>query len=114
MRAVLAGLIAVVALPAVAEDWRALDSAAITLTLERHFLRYGDGSEQFFNYGGLTEFRIGWPNEGRWRVRADHYCSLWPPRSDWHCFAVAASADGGKLRFTGTDGQATIAEILEK
>ena len=111
-RAALAMLTCLAALPARAEDWRPLANAEITKTLERNFLRYDDGSEQFFNYGGLTAFRVGWPNEGRWRVSQDRYCSLWSPQIDWECFAVAASADGRRVRFTDADGQVTIAAIM--
>ena len=108
----LLGLLAASA--AAAEDWRPLTDAEITKVLERHFLRYPDGSEQFFNYGGLTEYRIGWPNGGRWRVGEDRYCALWPPREGWECYDVALGPDGRQVRFTDALGQVVEAMILEE
>ncbi len=96
------------------EDWHALRGADIAQALERHVLRYEDGSEQVFNYGGLTEYRIGWPNEGRWRVRAEQYCALWPPSQTWACYKVSASVDGHQIQFIDGNGQATVAEVLQE
>jgi hypothetical protein len=107
-------LLAMGASPALAQDWHPLTGPEIIRVLERHHLRYPDGSEQVFNYGGLTEFRIGWPNEGRWRVREGRYCSVWPPQTDWQCYAVAAQANGIDLRFMDDDGQTMYAEILKE
>lgn len=95
-----------------AEDWQPLRGDGIRAILERHFLRYEDGSEQFFNYGGLTEYRIGWPNEGRWRVEADQYCANWPPALDWQCYDVSARADGRQIRFSDQAGHTKVADVL--
>ena len=110
--AALATLIALAVWPVWAENWQPLAGTEITRTLERHVLRFDDGSEQVFNYGGLTAYRIGWPNEGRWRVSQNRYCSQWPPQTDWQCFAVATSADGARVRFTDSGGRASVAGIM--
>lgn len=96
-----------------AQDWQALAGPEITRALERHVLRYSDGSEQVFSYGGLTAYRIGWPNEGRWAIRGDRYCSLWPPRLDWVCHDVSRKG-ATRLRFTDDLGHQVEARILEE
>lgn len=96
-------LIVLLAGPAVAEEWRALDGAAIRAALEMKDVRYPDGTEQLFFFGGITRFSHGWPNEGRWKVVGDQYCSEWPPAWGWTCYAVSASPDLGRLRFEGPD-----------
>lgn len=111
LRAILVGLI-FSAGPVWAEDWQPLKAAQITATLERHILRHKDGSVQQFNFGGLTKYLRGWPNEGHWRVTEDSYCSLWPPQTQWSCYDVAASADGRRVRFTDAAGQVTEAAIV--
>lgn len=110
LRAGLVGLL-LCAGPVWAADWYPLTGAQITATLERHILRHDDGSEQQFNYGGLTDYRRGWPNEGHWRVTGDRYCSQWPPQTLWRCYDVAASGDGKEVRFTDADGRVTLAVI---
>lgn len=112
-KALVLALVTLAGVPAIAQDWRPLQGPQITQTLERHVLRYPDGSEQVFNYGGLTEYRIGWPNEGRWRIRGDLYCALWAPSAEWRCHLVAASPDGRWVRFTDDAGRAVIAERLQ-
>jgi hypothetical protein len=111
--ALVLALVPLVPAPAIAQDWHPLQGPQITEILERHVLRYPDGSEQVFNYGGLTEYRIGWPNEGRWRVWDDLYCALWPPSADWHCHKVAEKSDGRWVSFTDDTGHVVIAERLQ-
>ncbi len=97
-----------------ADDWRSLRGVEIRAILERQYLRYEDGSEQFFNYGGLTEYRIGWPNEGRWRIDSDRYCALWPPATGWQCYDVSARTQGRQIRFSDQAGHSTVAEVLQE
>lgn len=105
-------LAALWALPTQADSWRRLNGAEIGLTLERQVLRYDDGSEQVFTYGGLTEYRIGWPNEGHWKVANDQYCAMWAPSRDWACYDVSLSGEGQRVRFVDESGRAILADIV--
>ena len=103
-----------VASQASADDWQRLRGQAITDTLWSRIVAYQDGSVQVFGLGGITYFRVGWPNEGRWRVRDDLYCSSWPSstrsQDDWDCFVV--EQNGTQLRFSAPDGQVYLGSLL--
>ena len=114
MRRWLGAAFMVLASHAGAEDWIRLRAAAITDALWNRVVTYEDGTVQVFGLGGITYFRVGWPNEGRWRVRDDLYCSSWPSstrsQNDWMCFVV--DQFGPQVRFTAPDGQSFIGTLL--
>lgn len=110
--ALLALVLALFSGPARADTWETLRGAQIAMALERHVLRYADGSEQWFTYGGMTGYRVGWPNVGQWRVRDDSYCSRWEAGQAWTCFVLARSPDGQRLRFIDAQGRRTEALVL--
>ncbi len=102
MRWVLAGIVALAAGPAAAEDWRMLTGPEITQALAARLVVYETGARQDFMAGGLTTYeKQGSVSSGAWRVEGDRYCSQWPPRDAWACYDVAVSADGLDVRFTG-------------
>ena len=57
-----------------------------------------DGWRQYFNADGNTPYlpEGGEVSDGKWAVRDNQYCSLWPPAETWDCYAMtgAESADG--------------------
>jgi hypothetical protein len=95
---------------AAAEDWQALDGAAITTALQGRSLNYGDASQNF-EAGGLTVYFADQPSTGAWRVEGDQFCSQWPPSDSWACYDVEATE--GAVRFIGADGSVTEGTYME-
>ncbi len=93
--------------PALAEDWRPLTGAEIAQALTARSLVYEGGATQDFFADGRTLYEAGSPSWGHWRVEGDRYCSQWPPREAWDCYAVEAEAGGLGLRFVGGSGEVT-------
>jgi hypothetical protein len=91
-----------------ADGWEALDGPAITSALSARVLGYPDGSLQDFFADGRTLYG---ESPGRWEVREDRYCSLWPPSDRWTCYGVARM--GLDIRFTGDDGTETIGRYVD-
>ena len=93
---------------AAAEDaW--LDGAAITGLLTGATLTYDDGSNQVFNAGGGTVYTKDRPSTGRWQVRGDRYCSVWPPSDVWACYDVTNGA--GAIGFVADDGSVILGQL---
>lgn len=84
--------------PVWAADWTALDGAGIAEALTGRSLDYGHATQDFRASGG-TDYFSGRPSTGRWEVRRDQYCSVWPPSDQWACYDVEMSADGMQVRF---------------
>jgi hypothetical protein len=64
----------------------------------------GQPTEQIFRASGDTFYSEGGSqSQGRWEIRGDQYCSVWPPSSFWACFDVAR--DGISLIFITKDGK---------
>lgn len=94
--------------PLWADDWASLSGTAIADALTGRILAYDDGAVQIFLPGGLTRYGVGWPNEGRWRVSGDQYCSVWPPSELWACYGVEIGEAGQAVRFTAGDGSVSL------
>ena len=84
-----------------------MDAAQITVALTDRTLSYDDGATQVFRADGATVYDKGRVSEGRWAVRGDQYCSVWPPSDQWACYDLRASADGRALTFVAGDGSTT-------
>jgi len=49
----------------------------------------GGNTYQTFEANGHTDyFTGGRKSEGRWAIREDKYCSVWPPSDLWACYDV--------------------------
>ncbi|MGR3502882.1 hypothetical protein [Pseudaestuariivita sp.] len=92
---------ALLAVPASAEDWQPLDGPAIRDALTERTLRFPTATQTFYA-SGRTLYDAGRPSWGYWRIEADRYCSQWPPRGEWACYAVEAAGDA--VRFVAPDG----------
>lgn len=101
MRRIVLGLM-LVAGPALADDWRVLDGAAITGALTSRVIAYDEEGplQDFFADGRTLKGEV----LGRWKVEADRLCTQMPDRTDWTCVVVESEARGLRLRFTGPDG----------
>jgi len=88
---------------ALAEAWQRLDGPGIASALTGRSLIYEGGETQDFHADGTTLYGDEF---GKWRVQGDQYCSTWPPRESWTCYAMEQS--GPKLRFIGEVGNATV------
>ncbi|MFC3180045.1 hypothetical protein [Cypionkella sinensis] len=104
MRA-LALVVAMLAGPALAEEWQTLDGAAITAALSGHVVHYTDGTQQSFKPDGQTIYNNGRDSLGHWALRGDLYCSVWPPSDIWACYGVAVQ--GAQVKFIAGEGSAT-------
>lgn len=104
--AALALFLAAAAGAAAGSEWRPLSGEALREALSGRTVVYGP-DEQTFLETGRTRYRLLGDRWGWWEVRADRYCSLWPPAEEWTCYAVEAHGDGARLRFTGPDGTVT-------
>jgi hypothetical protein len=106
MRVILAFSTALlIAGPAIAGDWVALDGEGIEAALNARSVQY-DNATQDFRTSGRTLFDNGRPSWGYWAVRGDQYCSQWPPADGWVCYNVELAADGAAVRFVSETGYA--------
>lgn len=57
---------------------------------------------QYFAADGATPYygSDGPASQGRWQVRGDQYCSLWPPSTAWSCYDVTTRVENGKTIIT--------------
>ena len=94
--------------PAAADDWERLDGPGIKAALSARVLGYPDGTLQDFFADGRT---LNGDSAGRWEVRGDRYCSVWPPSDRWACYLV----DRNRLdiRFTDDAGDMTIGRYVD-
>ncbi|WP_170468612.1 hypothetical protein [Ruegeria arenilitoris] len=88
-----------------AEEFRPLTGDEILTALSGQKLDYGEGIWQTFDDTMLTQYFSGRPSAGRWAVREDRYCSLWPPSDLWACYDVQQSGD--VIRFVDDSGSTT-------
>ena len=93
---------------ALAEGWEPLDGPAIRDALTARVLGYEDGTLQDFFADGVTLYG---ESRGRWEVRGDRYCSVWPPSDRWVCSAI--DRNGLDIRFTDESGTTTIGRYVD-
>jgi hypothetical protein len=75
----------------------------------------GDGWTQSFAAGGATTYTApGGVSTGRWDVRGDTYCSVWPPSDSWACYAMTIDAAGTAVVWIADSGSRTEAHITSK
>jgi hypothetical protein len=91
-----------------ADGWERLEGDAITRALSARVLGYPDGTLQDFLADGRT---LHGETDGRWEVRGDRYCSVWPPSDRWSCYAV--DRNGLDIRFTADDGTVTVGRYVD-
>jgi len=75
----------------------------------------GDPWSQTFDPGGHTLYIAGGsPSSGRWEVRGDRYCSLWPPSTAWDCYDMTGdlAADPPTVTWISPGGKTYPAEIV--
>ncbi|WP_420586748.1 hypothetical protein [Ruegeria sp.] len=94
-----------------AEEFQTLTGDEILAALTGQKLDYGDGVWQTFDEAMLTQHYSGSPSSGRWAVRDDRYCSLWPPSDLWACYDVQQS--GKVIRFVDDAGGTTDGTFAE-
>ncbi len=95
-----------------AEEFQTLSGEGILATLTEQKLDYGDGVWQTFEPSMLTQYFAGGPSEGRWAVRGDQYCSLWPPSDLWACYDVQQK--GQTIRFVDDAGNTTDGVLVKR
>ena len=106
------GLGLAMAWPALAEDWQVLDGAGINAALTARVLGYDPATQQDFKADGTTLYHAGGKDSaGRWEVRGDQYCSVWPPSDHWACYDVAVA--GNKVKFVAEDGSETVGGYID-
>lgn len=90
------------------ETWTRLKGEEIREALSQRSLVYGDGDVQEFGADGSTVYEDGKRSTGRWSIRGDRYCSLWPPSDAWACYRVHRHARGLDLLFTAANGERVV------
>lgn len=73
---------------------------------------------QSFDDGGATIYtKGGTQSPGRWDVRGDQYCSLWPPSDVWACYAMTIDASDPaheQVTWISADGHRNAAHLIRK
>ncbi len=88
-----------------AQEYRRLNDNEILAALSGRRLKYENGASQIFEPSMFTRYFSERPSSGRWAVRDNQYCSLWPPSDLWACYQVLKSGD--VIRFVGEGGDLT-------
>jgi len=88
-----------------AEGWVPMTGDDIRRELTNSQLSYGRNTQLFYDDGQTyyTDPRQPW---GRWDVRGDMYCSVWPPSETWVCYEMYQHGTD-EFRFVGQSGVAT-------
>ena len=105
-------LVLLIALPASAEDWRALNGPEIGDALTGRKLIY-DNAWQDFRASGRTLYNAGSDSWGIWTTRGDQYCSQWPPSAIWACYDVDLNGDETAVRFRGAGEDISVGRFAE-
>ena len=79
------------------------DEAGVLAALDDRKVQY-EAASQIFYRSGKTLYDAGRPSWGNWRPQGAQYCSEWPPAGGWACYDLFVSADGKKVRFSGSSG----------
>ncbi|MGO4639499.1 hypothetical protein AB4Z43_13750 [Mesorhizobium sp. 2RAF45] len=78
----------------------------------------GDGWSQDFDDGGATSYARGDSHQiGRWDVRGDQYCSLWPPSDVWACYTMTIDSSNPaneRITWISADGSRSTAHLIRK
>ncbi|WP_171130129.1 MULTISPECIES: hypothetical protein [unclassified Ruegeria] len=90
---------------AAADTFNTLSGDEILTALSGQKLDYGQGVWQVFEPSMVTNYFSGGPSTGRWAVRGDQYCSIWPPLDLWACYDVQQKGD--VIRFVDDAGGIT-------
>ncbi|WP_171234522.1 hypothetical protein [Ruegeria sp. HKCCA6837] len=88
-----------------ADGFQKLSGEEILAALTGQKLEYGSGVWQTFDTSMVTQYFSGGPSAGRWVVREDQYCSIWPPSDLWACYDVFRNED--TIRFVDDAGGRT-------
>lgn len=61
----------------------------------------GDWKQFFDNTGGTAYVRGSEPlSRGEWKIKADKFCSQWPPNEAWICYDVTGDLDANPKTIT--------------
>lgn len=104
-------MIALTALPGMAQEWVAMSGAQIRDALTGRVLAYPDTTQDFLASGRTLYIHKGRESWGYWRVQGDQYCSQWPPNDLWACYDMERR--GAVLRFVGAGADITEARYAE-
>lgn len=106
MHSILAAALLVIATvpPAIADGKLTGPKIKAALT-DTTVYQYGSASRpwrQYFAADGATPYygSDGPVSHGKWKVRGDQYCSLWPPSNAWSCYDVTTRVENSKTIVT--------------
>lgn len=72
---------------------------------------------QYFAADGTTIYFGDGPSSiGKWEVRGNQYCSLWPPVRDWECYnveIVPATGAAYSIVWIAKDGSRIVADLYD-
>jgi hypothetical protein len=96
-------------------DEKPLNGAAIAALLSDQVMtgeNKGRPWQQIFHKTGATFYTTGGAqSQGRWEVRGDQYCSVWPPSPAWACYDMVQ--DGEIYIFISRAGEQAPAKLLK-
>ncbi|MEP6565716.1 MAG: hypothetical protein ABJB10_11305 [Mesorhizobium sp.] len=94
-----------------------MKGADILASLKGAHVEGPDWTQSFDDGGGTLYVKGSNQSQGRWDVRGDQYCSLWPPSDVWACYAMTIdSSDPAteKVTWISADGARSAAHLVRK
>lgn len=98
-------LLVVAAVPPAAADSKLTGPKIRAVLTDTTVYQYRSASRpwrQYFAADGATPYygSNGPASHGKWQVRGDQYCSLWPPSNAWSCYDVTTRVENGRTIVT--------------
>ena len=95
----------------------AMKGADILATLKGAHVEGSDWSQSFDDGGATLYVKGSNQSQGRWDVRGDQYCSLWPPSDVWACYAMTIDTSNPaneQVTWISADGHRSAAHLIRK
>ena len=110
------GLLSAAVVPAPAAEV-AMKGADSLTTLKGARVEGPDWAQSFDDGGATIYTKGGAQSQGRWDVRGDQYCSLWPPSDVWACYAMTIDTSDlahEQVTWISADGHRSAAHLIRK
>ena len=94
-----------------------MKGANILATLKGAHVEGPDWTQSFDDGGATIYTKGGTQSPGRWDVRGDQYCSLWPPSDVWACYAMTIDTSDPaheQVTWISADGHRNAAHLIRK
>ncbi|MEO5759017.1 MAG: hypothetical protein ABIQ51_19375 [Mesorhizobium sp.] len=98
-------------------DEATMKGADILTTLKGARVEGSDWAQSFDDGGATLYIKGSNQSQGRWDVRGDEYCSLWPPSDVWACYAMTIDSSNPaneQVTWISADGARSTAHLIRK